>query len=77
MILTPVEDPREWAEKYGLEVKEVQCMNCKKYFMQDIPFAEKGWRGLKMREHGCPKEFGRSTAQPVGDTLDKFKEILG
>lgn len=76
-MILPQVSAQEWAEAYGLEVKDAQCMKCKKMFPRDIPFAVKGFRGLMTEDHGCGKEYQSSVAMPVGETLDKFKGILG
>jgi hypothetical protein len=56
--------PEQWAEKYGLKIKSGVCLNCKQEIMIDEPFAIKGYRGFRMKDHGCPKEYNHTYIIP-------------
>lgn len=65
-MLIPLEqDYLTWASRYDLRVKTGQCPKCKKEIITNIPFALKGYRGLKSEDHGCGEEFTRKTMIPV------------
>lgn len=51
--LYPVELGEDWAERYGLEIREMPCMACGEPLMVDIPWATKELRGLKGQQCSC------------------------
>ena len=67
-LIIPVDqDPQEWAEKYGLRIKEGECSKCGKKLITNIPFAFQGYRGLKSADHGCGDKYTWKTFVPVGE----------
>jgi len=75
-VIYPDTDPKEWAETHKIELKERQCVKCKKMFPCDIPIALKGYRGFQIKEHGCGEEFIRSVMVPVGENKEKWDKAL-
>lgn len=64
--------PEQWADKYGLEIKSGVCLSCKKSILIDEPFAIKGYRGFRMKEHGCPKEYNQTYIIPWSEEEINF-----
>ena len=71
-MLLPQEDYKEWAEKYGLRIKEAKCPKCKIDIITDIPFAIGGYRGLKSADHGCGENYTRKVMVPWSEAEKKF-----
>ena len=49
-----------WAKKYNIRIKEHECRNCKNKFLSTIPVSDKGMRGLRIPDHGCPEMYNAS-----------------
>ncbi len=62
----------EWAERYGLRIKTLQCPSCLKYFRLDIPIAIKGYRGFQAPPHECGVRFQAVSLLPVGEEEKKI-----
>ena len=75
-MIYPDMSVNEWCSLHGLEVRELECSNCKKTVSRNVPFAMKGYRGLIVKDHGCGIEFGSSISVPVGEKLDNWNELL-
>ncbi|PIK15111.1 hypothetical protein [Halobacteriovorax sp. JY17] len=76
-MLFPLEqDYLNWTSKYNLRVKTGSCLCCGKEIVTDVPFALKGYRGLKSEDHGCGEEFTWKSFKPIGqkekDTWDSL-----
>jgi hypothetical protein len=76
-MLFPQEDPEVWAQKYDLKIKHANCPKCKKEIVTDVPFAFKGYRGLKSRDHGCGGKYTRKILVPVSkEEIEYWTKIL-
>jgi hypothetical protein len=78
LSVTPIDtDVEEWAKKYGIEIMEMKCLNCKKKFKPTIPIAIKGYRGVAVAPHGCPKKYnGYSVVAVDPDEIKFWKEMF-
>lgn len=76
MIYPLEQDYLTWASQYDLRVRTGECPKCKKSIITNIPFALKGFRGLKSEDHGCGEEYTRKTMIPVEKAeIDFLSEI--
>jgi hypothetical protein len=75
-MLKVITDPKDWASKYKIPVKESKCQNCGCSVDLSVPFAIKGYRGLMSKEHACGKQFIVSIAVPSGESLKMLKQLL-
>jgi len=71
-MLQPIENPVTWANKYGLEIKQANCPKCGILIITDVPFAVKGYRGLKSSDHGCGEMYCRKILTPVSEEEIEF-----
>lgn len=71
-MITIIENEEEWAEKYGIRAKEGFCPKCGLKIITDIPFAIKGYRGLKSADHGCGETYTRKVMVPSSDEEKKY-----
>lgn len=68
---------KELTEKYGVEVSQAQCANCKELITLDVPIRIKGYVGFEMRRHGCPDNFLAAAFTPTSEEERSFwKKIL-
>jgi hypothetical protein len=76
-VVFPNVDPEEWAERYGIEVKEHPCPECGSLFWPTVPIAMKGYRGLQTVYHGCETANGCPfSVVPVGEKAKQWKALL-
>lgn len=61
-----------FAKKHGIEIREMECLNCKKKFKPSIPFAVSGYRGIQVAEHGCPKRYNGYIVVPTSKKEKDF-----
>jgi hypothetical protein len=66
----------EWAARYKLDRKPIQCPKCKEKFIPSIPFALKGYRGLKCEPHPCGVTHQAYVVKPIGEKLDEWNKML-
>ncbi len=71
-MITIIENEEEWAEKYGIRPKEAFCPRCNIKITTDIPFAIKGYRGLKSADHGCGEIYTRKVMVPTNEEEIKY-----
>jgi len=76
-MMYPLEqDYLSWAIKYDIRVKSGCCPKCGQTIITNIPFAVKGYRGLKSDDHGCGEKYTRKVMVPVGkNELDFWCKI--
>lgn len=74
-MIYPEVDPKVWSERYGIDLKERECVCCKKNFLSNIAVAIKGYRGFQIPPHGCGAEYLRTTLVPYGKS-EKEKWLL-
>lgn len=67
--LYPIEDAQSWADKYGLDIPEVKCMNCNAPMELTRPWATIEFRGLL----SMPCEHCDETRVPF--TFIQVKEV--
>ena len=58
-MIFPLEDYIEWADKYKIKIRISNCPKCGVEIITNIPFALKGYRGLKTPDHGCGEKYTR------------------
>lgn len=63
-MIALVTSPEAWAERYGLDLENKECLGCKQTFPVNEPFAIKGYRGFRMPDHGCPEKYRRTILVP-------------
>lgn len=62
----------EWCEKHGIEVEVQTCSGCGKDFPLNVPILIKGYAGLEMEYHGCPRNRLAACFTPIGEDEKKF-----
>lgn len=77
-MLFPLDtDYRIWAKRYGIGVGKYKCLKCGMDIITNIPFAIKGYRGLKSLDHGCGENYTRKVMTPVGkEEIDFWKGLF-
>ena len=71
-----IEDPKKWSEKYNIRPREGKCLKCGIEVVTDVPFAFKGYRGLKSKDHGCGEKYTRKVLVPTGrEEKEKWANI--
>jgi len=71
-MIKPLVDIKKWAEMYSIRMDKMKCHGCEKEFEPDTPVAIPRYRGVMIREHGCPFEFRRTRWVPVDEETKKF-----
>jgi exosome complex RNA-binding protein Csl4 len=56
-----------WANTHKIRVIKANCPKCHKDIITNIPFAIKGYRGLKSEDHGCGEKYTRKIAVPYSE----------
>jgi hypothetical protein len=64
-MIYPDVEPETWAKRHDLDLKDSECLGCKKIFPMNVPCAIKGYRGMRIEEHGCPEKYRRTQLVPV------------
>lgn len=76
-MIYPDIDPVVWAKRYGLKLKERECIKCKHLFLSNIPVAIKGYRGFQIPLHECGPEYQRTTFVPYEqEAKAKWDELI-
>ena len=64
-MIYPQVDPKEWADRYGINIMATLCKKCEKPQQFTKPFAWHQFRGL-ISDHGeCGEEYRQSVFVPV------------
>ena len=72
-MLYPLEqDYLTWASRYNLRIATGSCPKCGLEILTNIPFALKGYRGLKSEDHGCGEKYTRKVLIAVDKTEKEF-----
>lgn len=75
-MIYPDVDPKEWAERHRIELKDHQCIKCKQFFPCDIPVAMKGYRGFTTATHECGERYAVAVFRPIGEERDWWMGTL-
>ena len=76
MSLTPVEDIKKWAEKYGINLNPKPCSKCDKIFPYTKPIAFKNYRGVTQDMHDCGENYIQIRVVPSNEeTIEKWNNI--
>lgn len=67
-----VEPLEAYLERHGLTIQNRTCLSCKKDFPVDDPVFIKGYRGLRMKDHGCDKKYLVAIFKPTSKDEIKF-----
>ncbi|MDC1175567.1 hypothetical protein OAT67_09220 [Bacteriovoracaceae bacterium] len=78
MIFPLEQDYLSWSEKYNIRIKTAKCPKCGVDIITNIPFAIKGYRGLKSDDHGCGEKYTRKVIVPTSkDEKEFWSKIAG
>lgn len=67
-MIFPLEvDYLTWSHRYRIKVSSGKCPKCDMKILTNVPFAIKGYRGLKSEDHGCGEKFTRKSLVPTSE----------
>jgi hypothetical protein len=71
-MIYPQVSCEEWSKLYNIRVIEGSCPKCKADIVANIPFAMKGYRGLKSEDHGCGEKYTKKVLVPHSEEEKDF-----
>lgn len=75
-MLFPQETAEVWSKRYQIPIKTNYCIKCGDLITANIPYATKGWRGLRSAPHGCPPQYDLKLKVPVNKEDKDFVRSL-
>ncbi len=77
-MIFPIENYIEWSDKYKIKVSVGKCPRCDEEVITNIPFALKGYRGLKSFDHGCGEKYTRKSMVAIGkEEIESWNKSFG